>query len=358
VGSAAYPLFSCSVPTGEPTCVPSRPGEFSGKPSATDADGDGIADAQDNCPKVFNPPRPMDATLQPDVDNDKVGDACDICPLDANSTICPKPDPNDLDGDGLLNTKDNCPEQPNKGQQDADGDAIGDACDACPQHSNPGGSACPYLIRELRDRALKVRPPDGSQVLIRRGVITWVRATKSSSQGYYLREGKGPHQAIFVYTGSAKPADAGGKPLAAGQVISLEAELEEYNKVDELEKPTKVKVIGTAWMAPLTVKAAQLVPGSASAEGLESHLVQVHKVTITGMVAAGTSDHFWITDQDTACSAGAPNCAVVGDYCFDGGAVDGKPAVKPGSTYGGIRGVVNGYKDKHTLDLRSTGDLL
>ena len=27
----------------------------------TDADGDGIADAMDNCPRTFNPIRPMDA---------------------------------------------------------------------------------------------------------------------------------------------------------------------------------------------------------------------------------------------------------------------------------------------------------
>ncbi len=350
VGSSAYPLFYCKVPVDEPTCVPSRPGEFTGKPSAADADGDGVADAQDNCPKVFNPPRPMDAAQQPDVDKDKVGDACDVCPLDANTTVCSKPDPNDIDGDGVLNSKDNCPNHPNKGQQDADGDAIGDACDACPR-PNPGGTACPFLIRELRDPALKVRPPDGTQVQVKRGVVTWVRTIKSSSQGYYLREGQGLHQAIFVYTGSATPADAGGKPLAVGQVISLEGELADYNKVDELEKPKNVKVIGSTWVTPLDVTTSQLLPGSASAEGLESHLVRVKKITIAGKVSPGSSDHFWITDQDSACSGTAPSCAQVGDYCYDGGAVDGKPSVQAGTVYSAITGVVNGYKDLHTLDV-------
>jgi hypothetical protein len=38
-----------------------------------DADGDGIPDAQDNCPNIANPD-------QADSDGDKVGDACDRCP--------------------------------------------------------------------------------------------------------------------------------------------------------------------------------------------------------------------------------------------------------------------------------------
>lgn len=40
--------------------------------------------------------------------------------------------PGDDDGDGALNTADNCPLVPNQDQADADGDGAGDACDACP----------------------------------------------------------------------------------------------------------------------------------------------------------------------------------------------------------------------------------
>jgi hypothetical protein len=60
-----------------------------------DADGDGVPDAEDNCPTVPNP-------AQADADADSVGDACDNCPAVYNAY-----------------------------QQDMDGDGIGDRCDDC-----------------------------------------------------------------------------------------------------------------------------------------------------------------------------------------------------------------------------------
>lgn len=99
-----------------------------GKPSICgqegDSDGDGIVDASDNCPDVYNP-------NQVDVDQDGLGDVCDPCPND--------PD-NDIDGDGWCSDEDNCPDVPNPGQEDSDSDGIGDACEGKPGDPNEDGT--------------------------------------------------------------------------------------------------------------------------------------------------------------------------------------------------------------------------
>lgn len=80
----SYALMSCgAIPDGEPTCVPSWPGQFDGVIAiGSDDDGDGVPNNVDNCPTVFNPPRPMDGDLQADFDQDALGDACDEFPLE------------------------------------------------------------------------------------------------------------------------------------------------------------------------------------------------------------------------------------------------------------------------------------
>jgi len=88
-----YPLFACTdTPPGEPTCTPFRnEGDgilYNGIPAATDADGDGIDDGVDNCPTIFNPPRPVDGFVQGDDDADGIGDACDRCPIYDGETVC------------------------------------------------------------------------------------------------------------------------------------------------------------------------------------------------------------------------------------------------------------------------------
>ncbi len=97
VGTTIYDAgnpFACGTPANEPTCVPSRPISvagstiYTGTPTAADSDGDGIPDATDLCPTVFDPVRPLDNGAQVDTDGDGIGDACDPCPFDANSTTC------------------------------------------------------------------------------------------------------------------------------------------------------------------------------------------------------------------------------------------------------------------------------
>ncbi len=95
----------------------------------TDTDGDGVLDSQDNCIFIPNP-------NQADADADGVGDLCDPTPNG--------PD-NDPDGDGVPTGTDNCPLNPNPGQEDADGDGAGDICDPTPNGPNndPDGDGVP-----------------------------------------------------------------------------------------------------------------------------------------------------------------------------------------------------------------------
>ncbi|MPZ24181.1 MAG: hypothetical protein GEU28_11725 [Dehalococcoidia bacterium] len=101
-----------------------------------DADGDNVSDEHDNCPDDTNPG-------QEDFDGDNIGDACDTdidgdgvanadddcaeTPLGTTVAEDGCPDP---DGDGISTfAGDNCPDDANPGQEDFDGDNIGDACD-------------------------------------------------------------------------------------------------------------------------------------------------------------------------------------------------------------------------------------
>jgi gliding motility-associated-like protein len=93
--------------------------EICGSP-LPDADGDLIADANDNCPDIAN-------NDQSDIDEDGIGDVCD----------------DDIDGDGIPNEDDNCPETANPDQSDEDGDGIGDLCDILCDTSESGDISLP-----------------------------------------------------------------------------------------------------------------------------------------------------------------------------------------------------------------------
>jgi len=149
--------------------------------SLGDTDGDGVVDANDNCPTTAN-------ADQADADGDGVGDVCDNAPNtpnadqkdtdgDGDPDITDPDDDNDGtpdsrdafpedpsedkdtdkdglgnnadlddDNDGILDTDDNCPLVANVDQLDTDGDGIGDVCDP-----DKDGSGFDDIYEELCD---------------------------------------------------------------------------------------------------------------------------------------------------------------------------------------------------------------
>jgi outer membrane protein OmpA-like peptidoglycan-associated protein/opacity protein-like surface antigen len=110
-------------------------------PLVKDTDGDGIPDAEDNCPNEAGP-RENKGCPDKDTDGDGVIDRKDKCPDKAGPPErdgCPE---EDKDGDGIVDSKDKCPDdaEDKDGFEDADGcpdpdndkDGILDKDDKCP----------------------------------------------------------------------------------------------------------------------------------------------------------------------------------------------------------------------------------
>lgn len=110
-----------------------------------DQDGDGIADARDNCPALAGTAIHNGC---PDTDSDGIADQEDDCPLLAGPIRgCP-----DSDGDGIADHIDQCPDTPGPAfragcpSDDSDGDGIPDKEDRCPhQVGPPARQGCPLL---------------------------------------------------------------------------------------------------------------------------------------------------------------------------------------------------------------------
>ena len=124
----------------------------------SDLDDDGILDQKDNCPVNYNPNqetpmvcRGIEAEKDPIKNLDTVTAprtlSEDVIPADLPNQATPNPDPEedlfpescegapgcDDDQDGVPDTEDNCPKSPNADQNDSDGDGIGDSCQSIPE---------------------------------------------------------------------------------------------------------------------------------------------------------------------------------------------------------------------------------
>lgn len=62
-----FALYQSKFDNSEPSCTPARYKEYNGQINNSDLDGDGILNADDICPNIFNPIRPMDNGIQVNV---------------------------------------------------------------------------------------------------------------------------------------------------------------------------------------------------------------------------------------------------------------------------------------------------
>ena len=285
---AVYPAFSCdAVPMNEPTCTPHRAtavansSTYTGSASALDSDGDGIPDATDNCPHVFNPIRPMDNGVQGDADQDGVGDACDPCPLDANTTSCTAVDPDDRDHDGVPNSTDNCPDVYNPDQKDTDGDGKGDACDACPTIPNPGSEGCPESIYAIKMGAVST----GTAVEVQDALVTG-----AGSNGFYVQAKVGDagyagsdYSGLFIYAGTGSPLLASAP---VGARVTVDGTIDVYSNEIELDSLTEVTTLNIGPEAapdPVAAAYADVQTGGSRAAQLEGVLVALGASTVSAL---------------------------------------------------------------------------
>jgi hypothetical protein len=353
----SYPLFFCGEPENEPTCLPSRnaggslpspmingSSRYDGAITATDSDGDGIADAEDNCSCVFNPIRPLDDGAQADFDGDGVGDACDICPLDADSGSCSGINPDDRDGDGVLDADDNCPTIANPGQEDQDSDGKGDACDACPTTANPGSAACPATVYDIKQG----RVMEGESVAVSDLIVTAVTENgffaqvDPSSMAFAGADDSG----IFCFT-TDMPS------LARGELVDIDsATVGSFFGQTQLTSPSYTSGgMGTVPAAELvstpTEGAASVATGGPRARALEAVLVRVEGVAVTDtMPTPGSGDREPYNEF-----------VITGDLRVDDLLHQITPAPVVGERFNAITGILSFRNEHSKLEPRDAADV-
>jgi cytosine/adenosine deaminase-related metal-dependent hydrolase len=328
-GNPFAEAFSCGAPVIEPTCVPSRPNQYDGVPTATDNDGDGVPNATDVCPDVFDPARPLDQGQQGNADGDAKGDACDPCPSDP-SDACAALDADDFDSDGWANAVDNCAEVANGDQTDTDGDGNGDACDPCPSTPNPLFQSCPLVptsIKAVRDPSDPNHPQTGATVLLNGLYVTALRPNTGTTRGFYIQDTSlTPFTGIFVFTASTAPT------VQVGNKVDISGVYDEFFDLSEITNPVvTITDAGTTLpFAPIAIaNPSTIATGGAQAEGYESMLVSITNVTVTVMNpdAPQDFDEFAVTGNlriddllhtalDNTYAVGTPFAKIVGVHGF------------------------------------------
>ncbi len=348
-----YPLFFCGEPMNEPSCLPERNAmgslpsptvsgstRYAGMSVAGDMDGDGVADAMDNCPRVFNPVRPVDDGHQADFDMDMQGDACDPCPMNAGAT-CMAPNPGDRDGDTIVNERDNCPDRPNTDQADMDMDMVGDVCDACPTVANPAGAACPATIYAIKRGTVMT----GARVTVTGALVTAV-----ARNGFYMQtdpDGAGymgaDYGGVFVFTSAAPMVAQGDRVTVMNGTVA-----DFFGQKQITDATIMATEHGITLPAPVMVTPAEIATGGMRAAALEGTLARVESVTVTNAMPAPAGGETAPTNE----------FEVTGMLRVDDGIFLTAPLPATGERFASITGVVIFSRENSKLNPRAAGDIV
>ncbi|HEY2743122.1 MAG TPA: amidohydrolase family protein, partial [Polyangia bacterium] len=360
--ASSYAAFFCNgAPPDEPTCTPSRPVSvngstiYTGAATADDMDGDGIPNTSDDCPTVFNPIRPVDNGAQADSDGDGIGDACDPCPMDASAMSCAMIDPDDIDGDGVANSEDNCPTVANADQADADADGKGDACDACPMVANPGTQSCWVSIYDIKTKTSL----QGQLVGVQNAIVTSLSYTGAAGarkvQGYFVQIISGDQGYVDENNSGVFVFGTPPSGLVVGSRVDLNpTQVTNFHDEIELEGGTPViKNPGAPEMpgaVPVMVTPDQIATGGARATTLEGVLVEVQNVTVTDPAPAPAGGDTAPTNE----------FAVTGGLRIDDFGASALPYAMPGidDNFASITGVVAFRNANTKVGPRSPADVV
>ena len=180
-----------------------------------DTDHDGIHNACDNCPNLYNP-------LQLDADHDGLGDVCDPTPGcgGCGQPACEQP-PVDSDNDSMADVVDNCPNVYNPLQLDADHDGLGDVCDPTPGCGGCGQPACELQFRKptVFIYAVPIAIKNGEQAMLSWSSSDADSCTMQPGIGVVGREGSVPVSPSDTTAYTITAAGPGGKASSAVSVM-------------------------------------------------------------------------------------------------------------------------------------------
>jgi hypothetical protein len=219
--------------------------------SDPDTDGDGIVDSVDNCDSVINPG-------QENNDGDAQGDVCDA----------------DDENDGVNDDVDNCQFTPNPSQENNDLDAQGDACDADDDNDgvNDGGDNCQFTANPgQRD--------DDHDGIGDACDGTFDSSDGKSSGGGWLETSDGK----VNFSSSAKSVDG---VLAGNCVVTVDQ--------------TKIKCLTVDGYHQSSTGDRAVFVGTATQDGVTRR----YRIELTDNGEPGTSDHVEITTDAGFAAAG------------------------------------------------------